>query len=276
MPDWEEMMKRAKEDVLCAIEVWKDVLQETFGSRLDYAYTKGSAMKKWDSLVDYVPVISDVDIHIMMTDSNPLFASTAQGFASSIEVSSMFEERFREKKGEFLHIPRSQVVHVNPILDDPTFILPQVADVHVLVGFPTDGRIPGDEDIRTLDCNELLDLYNYLSDLPRQAFDRVGFDFWTLLRRMCWRVSPTPVRLLTQNHPYPLEVWKWNRTRIIEELRSREFESIADSYQKYYETGWKLFLSGFAGFTEIRETVVYGHAVLQGCLDALKDHPSSI
>ena len=269
MPDWEEMLKRAKEDVLCAIEVWSDVLQETFGPRLDYVYTKGSAMKNWESLVDYVPVISDVDIHIKMRDSNLLFPSTAQGFASSIETSKMFEERFREMKGKFLHIPRSQIVHINAIQEDPSFILPQVSDVHVLVGSPTDGRVPTDDEVRTNDYNEILELSSYLADLPRQTFDRVGLDFWALLRRMCWRVSPTPIRLLTQNHPIPLEVWNWNRTRILEELRRCEFVSIADSYQKYYETGWKLFLSGFAGFTEIRETVVHGHAVLQGCYDAV-------
>jgi len=269
MPNWKIMMRKAKEDVLGAVEVWKDVLQETFGSRLEYAYAKGSALKDWDSPVDYVPVISDVDIHIMLTDSNPLFPNTSQGFASSIEVSRIFEERFMEMKSEFLHIPRSQVVHINPILDDPSFILPQVSDVHVMVGTPTDSRVPADEEVRTNDYNELLELSNYLSDLPRQAFDRVGLDFWALLRRMCWRVSPTPVRLLTQDLPHPLEVWKWNRTRVLKELRDREFVFIADSYRKYYETGWNLFLSGFAGFVEIRETVVHGYAVLQGCYDAV-------
>ncbi|MFX1561646.1 MAG: hypothetical protein ACFFBL_13740 [Promethearchaeota archaeon] len=269
------MLGNAKEDVLCSVEIWKEVLQETFGSRLDYAYTKGSALKNWDSNVDYVPVISDVDIHIMLSDSHPLFPNSSQGFTSSIEVSKMYEERFREMRGEFLHIPRSQIVHINPVLDDPSFILPQVSDVHVLLGSPTDGRIPTNEEIRTIDLNELRELSGYLADLPRQTFDRVGLDFWTLLRRMCWRVSPSPVRLLTQDHHSPLEVWKWNRTRILEELRYRKFDMIADSYQKYYETGWKLFLSGFAGFSEIRETVEHGYAVLQGCLNEVIKNQSS-
>jgi hypothetical protein len=269
MPDWEEMMRNAKEDVLCAIEAWREVLQETFGSRLDYAYTKGSALKKWDSCVDYVPVLSDVDIHIMMTDSDPLFKSTADGFASSIKVSKMFEDRFRELRGEHLHIPRSQVIHLNPQLDNPLFSFPQASDVHIMVGVPKDGTIPSDDEVRANDYNELQELSTYLADLPRQSFDRVGLDFWALLRRMCWRVSPTPIRLLTQDYPHPLEVWKWNRTSILEELREREFVSIADSYQKYYETGWQLFLTGFTGYTEIRETVVHGYAVLQGCYDAV-------
>lgn len=266
MLDWEEMMKNAKEDVLCAVEVWSALLEETFGSRLEYAYAKGSAMKDWDSRIDYVPVISDLDMHVLMNDTDPLFPNTGQGFASSIEVSEKYEKRFRETQSDHLHVPRAQVVHINPNLDDPSFFLPLVADVHVMVGSPKNGKIPTSEEVRTKDYNQLQELSAYLEDLPRQIFDRVGLDFWALLRRMCWRVSPTPVRLLTQEHPNPLEAWKWNRTRILEELSEREFHSIADSYQKYYEIGWKLFLSNFAGYSEHREIIVHGHAVLQGCL----------
>ena len=268
-------MKKAKEDVLCAVEIWRNVLEETFGPRLAYAYAKGSAMKNWKSPIDYVPVVSDLDMHIMMTDSDPLFPATSEGFASSIKVTQVYEDRFVEERKDHLHIPRAQVVHINPNLDDPLFILPQVSDVHVMVGSPKDSELPTIEDVRRADRKQILELAEYLEDLPRQVFDRVGLDFWTMLRRINWRVSPSPVRLLSQNHPSPLYVWKWNRTRILKELRANKYDVIADSYQNFYDVGWKLFLSKFAGHSDLRDIVVLGHAVLQGCLDEIRAANSS-
>jgi len=267
MPDWEDLLKHAKEDVLCAVDVWSDILQETFGSRLEYAYAKGSAMKNWDSPIDYVPVISDLDIHIKMTDTDDLFPETSHGFSSSIEVSEIFEKRFLERRPEHIHVPRTQVVHINPNLDDPWFFLPRVSDVHVMVGFPKDATPPSSEDVRASDCKQIQDLREYLEDLPRQVFDLVGFDFWTMLRRMNWRVSPSPIRLLTQTHSNPLEVWNWNRTRIVEELKTNKYDVIVDAFQKFYSTGWNLFLSKFTNLSELRKIVVYGYEVLEGCLN---------
>ncbi|MFW9787373.1 MAG: hypothetical protein ACFFE2_08900 [Candidatus Thorarchaeota archaeon] len=271
MPDWEEQMKQAKEDVLLALDIWATVLKDVFGPRLEYAYAKGSAVKQWRTLVDYVPIISDLDIHIKMTDSNPLFPETYDGFFASINVCEEFEERFVSAKSEFLHIPRIQIVHLNPNLNDPMFILPQVGDVHAMVGSPDDAKLPKLEDVRRGDRKEMLGLEEYLGDLPRQAFDRVGLDFWQMLRGMNWRVSPAPIRLLTQNHPSPLYVWKWNRTRIVKELRANGYESIADSYKNFYETGWRLFLSKFTNHSDFRKIVVHGYNVLHGCLEEIKN-----
>lgn len=74
---------------------------------------------------------------------------------------------------------------------------------------------------------------------------------------------------------YPIEVWNWNRTRIRKELKEREFTRIVDSYLKFYDIGWDLFLSDFTDFAKFRELVVYGYAVLYGCLKAIQnDYPS--
>ncbi|MHA3964269.1 MAG: hypothetical protein AM325_012115 [Candidatus Thorarchaeota archaeon SMTZ1-45] len=264
-------MTKVKNDVLCAIEVWRNLLEEIFDSRLEYAYAKGSAVKKWESPIDYVPVISDLDIHVMMTDSEVLFPKTKMGFESAVHVSKEYEDRFRRTRDDHLHIPRSQVVHINPNLNDPSFFLPRVSEVHVMVGSPKDAKMPIAEEIRNSDYSQIQELASYLEDLPRQTFDRVGFDFWALLRRMNWRVSPAPIRILTQYHSSPAEVWNWNRTRILKELKEKELTPIADLYQKYYDVGWELFLSNFTDYAKFRELVVHGYAVLHGCLRAIQN-----
>jgi len=263
-------MKRAKEDVLCAVDIWGSVLDETFGPRLEYAYAKGSALKKWDSLVDYVPVLSDLDMHIMLTDSSDMFPDDAQGFSISIDVGRKFEDQFSAIRPSHLHIPRAQVVHLNPTLDDDTFIIPQARDVHAMVGQPKDGRVPTDEETRNNDLKQLRSISDYLKDLPRQAVDRIGLDFWSMLRRISWRVSPSPIRVLTQTSEKPLEVWSWNRTRVLKELKEQNYDSIANSYLKYYKTGWDLFFSGFSDYGKLREIVIHGYDVLHGCVKAVQ------
>jgi hypothetical protein len=268
MVDWKELMKRARKDVKTAVKVWGGVLKEAFGTRLDYAYAKGSAIKEWDSLVDYVPILSDVDIQFMTTDDNQLFSSDREGFSKAVEVSKQYEEQFLSERPDYLHIPRSQVIQLNHIIQNlPDFILPRLSDVHVMIGKPKEHELASNESVRRADYNQIKELAPILDDLPRQTFDRVSLDFWALLRRLCWRVSPTPVRLLTQTASNPHDVWTWNRTRIIKELEAKSYHEIVDSYRRFYEIGWDLFLSDFKGLQKFREIIIHAHDVLRGCLD---------
>ena len=45
------------------VEAWRSVLVEKLGdAAVDGLYILGSAAKRWDSLIDYVPELSDVDL----------------------------------------------------------------------------------------------------------------------------------------------------------------------------------------------------------------------
>lgn len=54
----------ARKDVETAIAVWGELIPKRMGDKISYATLEGSVLKSWDDLVDYVPVISDLDIHI--------------------------------------------------------------------------------------------------------------------------------------------------------------------------------------------------------------------
>jgi hypothetical protein len=268
MPDWKDLMNQARKDVMTAVKIWGEVLEEAFGSRLDYVYAKGSALKEWTSIVDYVPILSDVDIHLLTKDDNQLFSSDRKGFSKAVEVSRQYEEKFLLERPKHLHIPRSQVIQINHIIQNlPDFVLPQISDVYIMIGKPKEYVLPSSESVRRADYNQLEELAPVLDDLPRQTFDRVSLDFWALLRRLCWRVSPTPVRLLTQTASNPYDIWNWNRTRIIRELEMQSYHEIAHSYTRFYELGWNLFLSDFKGLQEFREIIVHAYDVLRGCLN---------
>ena len=46
------------------------LLRQIPSSEVAGIYFKGSAQKRWDSPVDYVPEVSDVDIHVLLRDDD--------------------------------------------------------------------------------------------------------------------------------------------------------------------------------------------------------------
>ncbi|MHA2065893.1 MAG: hypothetical protein ACXABY_16100, partial [Candidatus Thorarchaeota archaeon] len=62
MTDFALLHKKARHDIRMCLQAWIEILHDELGERIDYVYSKGSSMKNWDSPIDYVPVLSDVDI----------------------------------------------------------------------------------------------------------------------------------------------------------------------------------------------------------------------
>ena len=257
------MMGKAREDIQCAMEVWVDILPEILGPRLESIYAKGSANKPWDSHIDYVPILSDVDIHITLKDSKPLFGKYNDDFEKAVGISQRCEEEFIRRKPDHFHIPRMQVIETNVLKESGKYTPPRRKDILILYGEATlPKRLPSPETIRKGDMDRIIEEREYIFDSARRCFDRTGLDWWAVIRVMTWKVSPSPVRLLTQDHPDPIDVWSWNRTKILSALKHEWFEKLAKYYRGFYDAGWKLFLSGFNDLAAFRETAVNGYYVL--------------
>ncbi len=270
MPDWSNLQKRARSDVHVAFDAWVTVLSEELGNRIQHAYAKGSALKTWDSPIDYVPTLSDIDIHIMLDDANPLFSGTSESFEEALNLSKRYEDEFLIQHPENLHIPRSQIMTINRLESTLQYVPPRKQDLHVLMGDIPEPDFPTDTAIRRIDKQNLMDYDNFIESLPRRLFDRTGFDYWTIVRELVWRVSPCPVRLLSQIADDPLDVWSWNRTRIEEELRSNGYNEISDHYRDFYINGWNLFLSVFTSSEAYRNCISGGYYTLVKCREEVK------
>ncbi|MHA1948395.1 MAG: hypothetical protein ACW99G_07660 [Candidatus Thorarchaeota archaeon] len=263
MPDYSEMMAKAKKDTQCALNVWSEILPEILGPRLESIYAKGSAIKPWNSHIDYVPTISDVDIHITLKDDKPLFGPYSNDFEKAIEISKQCEEEFIRRRPDSFHVPRMQVMETHFLKQNERYTPPRPQDILVLFGDPKiPTKLPNPETIREGDLKNIIEEREYIFEMPRRIFDRTGLDFWAVIRVMTWRVSPSPVRILTQNHTDPIDVWSWNRTKIHESLLQRGYEKLAGHYHGFYDAGWRLFLSGFKDLKAFRETAVHGYYVL--------------
>jgi len=262
-------MREARRDVDAAISVWRGVIEERLSDRIEYAVLKGSAVKPWDTPADYVPVISDLDIHIGTKGDQPLFPPTRDGFHYSLETTRIVEERFMELRPRPLHVPRPQVVvmkeeHIDFLPEEPGEVVPLYGKTRIKPEEPVNR-------LRARDMAELQGLGPLLGRLPEQVIDRIDLEYYRVLRMLCYVVSPTPVRVLTQRHPDPKRLWTLNRTSIIRELREYEFVELADAYGEYYAAGWRAFNGGFRDNEAMRQLLARAYTVLDLSYKAVKE-----
>lgn len=249
----------ARKDVEAAIAVWDELIPERMGDRISYATLEGSVLKSWDDLVDYVPVISDLDIHIGTINHQPLFPRNREGFKYALETTKYYEERFIELRPDHIHIPRPQIVIVEPQLE---IMLPETKD-EVIVLY---GEVPlrddeSEHDCQRRDLNSLRGLNPLLDRLPERIIDRIGLEYFRIIRELCWNVSPTPVRVLSQ-FTDSKKAWKMNRTRIIRKLKEVGLTDLAMVYRSYYIKGWEAFETGFNDNRIMRELISLAYDVL--------------
>lgn len=252
-------LKTAKKDVITAIEIWKKIIRDFFSDEISFAYIKGSAIKEWDSFLDYVPILSDLDIHLILKNTKSLLPSNEFGFKKSLKVSRIYETLFLEARPDGLHIPRPQIVLVDRTNE---FWLPEKnLNVECIYGELKYGKTRDPLDIRKEDLKELLNLNTVLTRLPIRAIDRVGLEYYRIIRELCWIVSPTPSRLLSQMIE-PNYVWNLNRTSINKEIKNLGYHKLAESINAYYLSGWKMFESDFKENNVMRKALMNAYNVM--------------
>lgn len=275
----EDVDKETKEQLLQDIEVsltvWETMLREYLSNDCVFIFAKGSAVKPWDDPIDYVPIISDVDIHVRLSAERVMFP---QQIGSSLDASLWFtetyEERFWQANPSGMHLPRVQVVNLNVIERNPSYVPPRASDLRVLFGEVLLTETPEASVVRRMDRKNLLaDLKEFVRAIPEKMFDRSGVEFYTLLRQMNWRVSPSPFRLLTQvlTDVNPLDVWTWNRSKVCTQLVELGYKTIASHYRGFYLAGWDLFSEGFSSPNPYRRIISEGYQLLRLCLETVEE-----
>ena len=263
-----ELLSEARKDVDVAIEVWRQLIQERLSDRIEYAILKGSGIKEWESPVDYVPMISDLDIHMGTKDRMPLLPETRGGFLYSLETTRHYEMRFMEMRTDHLHIPRPQVVVMEESRGD--WLPERPEEVKLLFGELPLKPEESVEHLRARDLDELAGLGPLLAQLPERVIDRIDLEYYRVLRMLCYVVSPTPVRVLSQ-YTDPKHVWTLNRTNVLRLLERNGFQGIAEPYREYYLTGWKAFTEGFRGNETMRQLITHAYNVLYASYDAVRE-----
>ena len=229
-------------------EAWTEVLTQRLGPALRGIYRKGSAQKRWDSRIDYVPELSDVDIHVAFTSDADV--ERVDDIEAAIEISQAVLAAYRQRVPRPLHIPKPQFVVANQ-LDALPDIMPSPAEtVATLWGEPYHERLLTEEERagQRARSREQLSVHDaFLEALPLRVIDRPGALSAALLGEMNWRLSPVAPRVLESlGVPYEV-VWSLNRTALVGALEERGLHELAAAYAAYYLVGWDAFLAGPEG-----------------------------
>ena len=258
-----------RKDTTIAIDIWKELLLEKFPTEIEYFYAKGSALKPWDSIIDYVPQISDIDIQVKVIESNSSLL-LHPSLDISVNINSEYRKRFEKVNNDqnriSYHLPRIQLILINKIVKNlESFVYPRIQDVHILKGKPKFPVQLSYDKIRTIDFANLTNLKETLEIIPLSLLDRTDpFEYYNLLRRMNYIISPSPVRLLTQllRNENPYDIWTWNRTKIVLMLKYLSLTTIADLYESYYLIAWELYESTFKNIETFLSLIQIGWTFL--------------
>ena len=257
-------------EINVALDIWKNMLLEKFLAELEYIYAKGSSIKQWNSKIDYVPQISDVDIHVKVRDGVQCDL-LKPSMELSRQIGSDYEKRFKKffenQSIHFTHLPRIQLVLINKIKDTEREIFYQrPQDVKIIYGNPIFAIGEQGKKVRKQDRMALESLEKTLEKIPLDLLDRSDYlEYYAVLRRINYVVSPSPIRLLTQllitENPY--DIWAWNRTIIVKELKKLSLTNLAVVYEQYYTLAWDLFEQDFQNTALFLKLIATGLEVLE-------------
>ena len=227
-PEWDSRYPdrdRLRSEVECLAACFLEQLLETIPEReVRGFYYKGSSKKVWESPLDYVPEVSDVDMHLWFHDDDA-WHRYLDTIPQAMEVQKGVEARFRARIAEPLHEPRPQLLVMNKLLAEiDEFVYSPRSTVTVLYGedYPK-GDYTDSDAIRRYDCANLLRDDEWVGQSGLQVVDKPGRYLWQALRAVTWRVSPTGPRVLHVLGVETEDAWSMNRTTVARAMRDRGF-----------------------------------------------------
>jgi hypothetical protein len=266
-PDKDIMRK----EIQCMLDAFLEALLSSIPEqRIAGIYFKGSAQKKWDSTIDYVPEISDIDIHLLLSDDTAVdryLGTTEQALVVQAEA----EERYFAKVRKPVHVPRPQLVLLNPVIKDVNFVPSPPNTISVLHGEPYPPATKRAlQRLSSIDCKRLLDEEQFLSEYPLHIVDRPSKYLWQALRNLVWHISPIGSRVISIRGGSYEEAWGCNRTEIVDKLRSLGEKELVRDYIQFYMNSWDYFLSGYDDTNACRAAIVAGIHALQRAIEIAK------
>ncbi len=111
----------ARESIRAEVETMRQAYTNAIVASINHGlrdiFFKGSALKPWDSLVDYVPELSDIDLHVWLEDD----VQISWTLEEALNVQARAENEFFAAHPQAIHVPRVQVNILNDLLSEPYF-----------------------------------------------------------------------------------------------------------------------------------------------------------
>lgn len=224
-------------------------------------YAKGSSVKTWDSPLDYVPELSDLDIHLLLHDDSP-FTSIPKALSFQTEM----EGRFGQRIPKPLHLPRPQIQLLRSRLQQ--YSPSSLQTVKTLYGLPYQELKFGQQNHPQADRRMLLEPRAFLDGFFETVMDRHGRYMFDALRQLAWRVGPTGSRVLSVLGADFETAWGGNRTHIYQQLLKLGQTELAKNYAQFYLQAWDFFCSGYQNTNAARKEAVNPSATYAAAREA--------
>jgi len=232
------------------------LFEEIPKKEIEAIYFKGSAQKHWESPIDYVPELSDIDIHLLLASDSSVehyLGSVCQ----ALRIQAQIEGKYLSRASDPVHIPRPQLTVLNSLLHREDFIPSPPSAISVLYGRPyPQSNLSDPQAMRLIDARHLCAHQEFLQSLPLHLFDKPAKYLSNSLRALSWRVSPTGPQVLHLRDVPMAEAWGLNRTRAVELLGEMGDRQLAQHYSEFYLFGWEYFLSDYSDFGAARRAIV--------------------
>lgn len=156
---------------------------------------KGSAQKKWDGPYDFLPGLSDIDIHVYK--------------AGAIEEPWLLRRAVLDEVGPAPWGTPLQLLALN------TQTLPDwwlIMSYEVLHGTTPPVATPSTEVLLKRDRVSLAEAHRHVSRIGTDVLGLADDELWGYLRSVRWMFPPTVQRIATVSGHRPEHVWSLNRT----------------------------------------------------------------
>lgn len=220
-------------------------LLDRFGEGVVGLWLKGSAQKRWDGPIDYVPELSDVDIHFRVDDrTGARLADLETALAVHADIGARFEAAFPSPA----HLPRPQFVSADEVQALDRYLPPPEGTVrtlhgpeHVVAADVDEEAARGADAVALAQSADVRVLARATTDLV----ERSGHHLLIALRHLSWRVAPLGPRVLSVLGAGYDTTWSANRTEVVALLRQRGQDELAGHLTDFYGAAWAGFRSGW-------------------------------
>ena len=257
-----------KREVTIAADTFVTALEDAISAGDIVAiYLKGSAVKTWDSPLDYVPWLSDVDIHVLFAEED--IALRHVDLRRGLALSAHAEELFHAAISSPIHVPRIQMLVANGLYSSPDYVPSPAETVELKAGKPYAGHLLEPAKSRAAAIRFTLQpaTAEYLATLTGRVADLTGPHLRRVLRDLSWRVSPAGPQILELKGIPFHTAWTSNRTAIVELLASCGEEQMAAGYAAFYVNAWAYFLSRDADGNPARMAILAAYQVLNRAIE---------
>jgi hypothetical protein len=231
-------------EVEAMVDAVRGALVDRFGAGIRGLSFKGSAQKRWDTQIDYLPELSDVDIHFRTDGAT---SAALADLDTALALHAEIGRRFTDGCPDPTHVPRPQLIDADEIERLADYVPPPAGTVRTLVG-PEPGPVRIDEEqVRVGDARRLLAAGDpqFLAKAVADLIERPSHHLFPAVRALSWRVAPVAPRVVNVLGGGFATAWSANRTEAVRLLVGLGQDALADQVMSFYEAAWVAYASGW-------------------------------